>query len=313
MYRQSELRSTPMKGSKTWVAVLFMVFALFAFVMVVYVLSFLLDTDKEFSGLASILEHGNKIGVITIEGQITSSDETLKQFRKFAKKSSIKAIVVRINSPGGAVAPAQEIYREIGEVRKKKPVVVSMETVGASAAYYLASNSDRIVCSSGTITGSIGVIMLLTEIHRVIDKLGVSVNIIKAGKYKDTGIGVRPLREDERTLLEEFAKEIHEQFIKDVAAGRKGKISIDNLRTIADGRFFSGDKAKEMGLVDTIGNFYDAVRIAAQLGGIKTEPELIYPKKKWDSYLELFMESALNAVSRFTERSQVVQGAPVLR
>ncbi len=299
-----------MKKSRTGLAILLILFLVAGFVVVLVAVSIVSDSDKETSTWSQVFESGNKIGIINIEGTITSSDETLKQLRKYSKKSSVKAILIRINSPGGTVAPAQEIYREIGKIKKKKPVVVSMQTVAASAAYYISSSANSIVCSQGTITGSIGVIMMLPEIHKVIEKIGVSVNIIKAGKYKDLGTGVRPLSDDERNILESFAAEVHEQFISDVAAGRKGKIEKDKLHEIADGRFFTGEKAREMGLVDTIGNFYDAVKIAADLGGIKAEPELVYPKKKWESYMDVFTESAAGAIGRAAEQTRSIQVSP---
>jgi protease IV len=302
-----------MKKTRTGKAILFIAFLVVAFIVIAVIASMILETDKETSAWTDLLGYGNNVAVVPIEGTITSSDEILKQLRKFRKKSSVKAIVLRINSPGGTVAPAQEIYREIGKVRKKKPVVSSMETVGASAAYYIASNSDKIVCSAGTITGSIGVIMMLPEIHKVIEKIGVNVNVIKAGKFKDIGAGFRPLTGEERNILETFAENIHEQFIGDVAAGRKDKIDIEKLRSIADGQFFTGEKAKEMGLVDTIGNFYDAVKIAAEMGGIKTEPELIYPKKKWGGLLDVFLESAMVSVSRIVDRTRLLQFAPAVQ
>lgn len=299
-----------MKKNRTGKAILFIAFLVVAFIVIAIAASMVLETEKETSGWTDLLGYGNNVGVVPIEGTITSSDEILKQLRKFRKKSSVKAIVLRINSPGGTVAPAQEIYREIGKVRKKKPVVSSIETVGASAAYYIASNSDKIVCSAGTITGSIGVIMMLPEIHKVIEKIGVNVNVIKAGKFKDIGTGFRPLTGEERNILETFAENIHEQFIGDVAAGRKDKIDIEKLRSIADGQFFTGEKAKEMGLVDTIGNFYDAVKIAAEMGGVKTEPELVYPKKKWGGLLDVFLESAVDSLNKIADRTRLIQFAP---
>jgi protease IV len=300
-----------MKKSRTGIAVAIIALLVVCFVVLVVVASLLMESDEESSGIAGLFSSGNKIGVVTLEGTITSSDEVLKQLRKFYKKRTVRAIIIRINSPGGTVAPAQEIYREIGKIKKKKPVVASIETLGTSAAYYIASSCDNIVCSAGSITGSIGVIMMLTDIHQVIEKIGVGVSIIKAGKYKDIGTGVRPIREDEREILESFAKEIHEQFIKDVAAGRKGKIELESLRTIADGRFFTGERAKEMGLVDTMGNLFDAVRIAAKLGGIKTDPKLMYPEKRWENYLDLVMESASRSVYSLMERAKIMQTAPV--
>ena len=263
-----------MKKSRLGVSLAFVMALMIIFVIMVMTLSRLLDTEDRSSGISEILDYGNKIGVISIEGTILTCDETLKELRKFRKKSSVRAILLRINSPGGTVAPAQEIYREIEKIRKKKPVVASIETVGASAAYYIASSADRIVCSKGSITGSIGVIMMLPDIHKVIEKIGVSVNVIKAGAFKDIGSGIKPLDDQERDILQNFAKEVHEQFISDVLQGRKGKIEEDKLRDIADGRFFTGQSAKELGLVDSMGNFYDAVKVAANLGGIKGEPEL---------------------------------------
>lgn len=302
-----------MKKSRAGLAILFLFCLMVAFSVVVLLASSLFKTDNGTSAWGGIFDFGNKIGVIKLEGTLTSSDQTLKQLRKFSKRSSIKAIVLRINSPGGAVAPAQEIYREINKVRKKKPVVASMETVGASAAYYIASSANEIVCSEGTITGSIGVIMLLTDLQELIKNIGVSVSVIKAGKFKDIGSAVRPLSDEERKILETFAVEIHEQFINDVAKGRKGKIDLEKLRTIADGRFFTGAKAKEMGLVDTIGNFYDAVKIAGRKAGISGEVDLVYPKKEWDSYLDIILESMANAVTRITGQSRFIHSAPAIR
>jgi protease-4 len=299
-----------MKKSRTGKAILFIAFLVAIFIVIAVVTSIFLEKEKETSALTDLFDYGNNVGIVTIEGTITTSDEILKQLIKFRKLSSVKAIVLRINSPGGTVAPAQEIYREIEKVRKKKPVVTSIETVGASAAYYIASSSDQIICSAGTITGSIGVIMMLPEIHKIIEKIGVNVNVIKAGKFKDIGTGFRPLTEEERNILESFANSIHEQFINDVAAGRKGKIEKEKLRTIADGQFFTGEKAKEIGLVDTIGNFYDAVKIAAELGGIKTEPELVYPKKKWGGLIDVFLESGVDALNRVADRTRLIQLAP---
>jgi protease-4 len=280
-----------MKRSRTGIALLFIGFLVVGFLALLITLAFLTESDEETTSVAEVLGTSEKIGVVPIEGTITSADDIIKQLRKFRKKSSIKAVLLRINSPGGAVAPAQEIYREIERTKAKKPVVASMETVGASAAYYVASNADRVVCSAGTITGSIGVIMFMAEVHKAINKIGVDVNVIKAGKYKDIGSGVRPMSEEERKLLESFAKQIHEQFIKDVAQGRKGKIEEDKLRSVCDGSFFTGEKAKELGLVDSLGNFYDAVEVAAKLAGIKGEPKLVYPEKKWGGLVDLLSGS----------------------
>ncbi len=302
-----------MKKSRVGLAILFLFCLMVAFVVVVLMISTLIESGDETTGSDGLFDFGNKIGVIKLEGTLLTSDKILKQLRKFSKKSAVKAIVLRINSPGGAVAPAQEIYREIRKISKKKPIVASIETVGASAAYYIASSTDEIVCSNGTITGSIGVIMLLTDLQELIRHIGVSVSVIKAGKYKDIGSSVRPLTDEERKILETFAEEIHDQFIKDVLAGRKGKIDEAKLRSVADGRFFTGAKAKEMGLVDTIGNFYDAVKIAGKRAGIGDDAELVYPKKRWDSYLDMFLESTTNAFAKIANQSRLIHLAPAVQ
>ncbi|MEW6533736.1 MAG: signal peptide peptidase SppA [Thermodesulfobacteriota bacterium] len=294
-----------MKRSRTGIALLFIGFLVVGFLALLITLAFLTESDEETTSVAEVLGTSEKIGVVPIEGTIASADDIIKQLRKFRKKSSIKAVLLRINSPGGAVAPAQEIYREIERTKAKKPVVASMETVGASAAYYIASNADRVVCSAGTITGSIGVIMFMAEVHKAINKIGVDVNVIKAGKYKDIGSGVRPMSEEERKLLESFAKQIHEQFIKDVAQGRKGKIDEDKLRSICDGSFFTGEKAKELGLVDSLGNFYDAVEVAAKLAGIKGDPKLVYPEKKWGGLVDLLSGSLGRLAQSLSDKVRV--------
>jgi len=290
-----------MKKSRLAVSLTFIIVLMAIFATMVFILSRFLEKDERPSGFSELLDYGNKIGVIPIEGTIMTADEILKDLRKFKKKSSIRAIVLRINSPGGTVAPAQEIYLEIEKIKKKKPVVASIETVGASAAYYIASITSSIICSKGSITGSIGVIMMLPDIHKVIEKIGVNVNVIKAGAFKDIGSGVKPLDDKERDILQGFATEVHEQFISDVIHGRKGKIEEDKLRSIADGRFFTGQTAKELGLVDSMGNFYDAIKIAADLSGMKGDPGIEYPKKKWNSYLDLFIDSTSRSIVKGLE------------
>jgi len=301
-----------MKPSRTRKSILAIVIIILVFFGISLLFTLNTNEDAPVRRFTDFLE-SNKIGVVTLEGELTSADEILKDLRKFQKRSSVKAVVIRINSPGGAVAPAQEIYREIKKTREKKPVVASMQTMGTSAAYYIASSADKIVCSAGTITGSIGVIMMLGDLEKIMERVGVNIRIIKAGKYKDIGSMFRPLTDEEQKILQDFAVEIHEQFIHDVAQARKGKTDEKQLRSIADGRFFTGEKAKKMGLVDGLGNFYDAVRIARELAGIKGEPELIYPKKKWENYLDFFMESTANALGKVFSAGKVARPQVELR
>ncbi len=278
-----------MPRSRTRSAILFILFLAIGFGVLIALLSSLLGDDRDDASLVDLLTGKPKVAVVPIIGGVDSADGTLKLLKKYTKNKSIKAIILRIDSPGGAVAPAQELYRQIGKVKTKKPVVASMQTVAASAAYYIASAADRVVCSKGTITGSIGVIMIVPNIKEVSEKIGFKVNVIKAGKFKDIGSMVRTMTDPEREYLETFAKEVHDQFIDDVAKARSGKIKREKLLEIADGRFFTGQKALDLGLVDSLGNFYDAVDVAAKLANIE-DPKLVYPEKDWN-YLDMFLQS----------------------
>lgn len=300
-----------MPRSRTRSAILFILFLAIGFGVLIALLSALFGDDSEDRGLMDLLIGRPQVAVVPIVGGVDSADETLKLLKKYTKKTSIKAIILRIDSPGGAVAPAQELYTQIAKIKKKKPVVASMQTVAASAAYYIASAADRVVCSKGTITGSIGVIMIVPNIKEVTEKIGFKVNVIKAGKFKDIGSMIRPMTDPEREYLETFAKEVHDQFIDDVAKARAGKIKREKLLEIADGRFFTGEKALELGLVDSLGNFYDAVDRAAELAKIE-DPKLVYPKEDWN-YLDMFLQSMtqniVDGISKF--HSQAI--APSLK
>lgn len=297
-----------------WLKAIILAVALtFVCAVLAYLLSGTSENEEKDTALMDVFSSNNRIGVVPIEGAIDTSDKILKQLRKFQKSRRVKAVVLRINSPGGAVAPAQEIQREVRRVKTSKPVIASIETVGASAAYYIASGANKIYCSSGSITGSIGVIMVMTEVHQVIDKLGLKVEIIKAGKYKDIGSAVRPMTPEEHRILEDFAKEIHERFIQDVYEGREGKVSMDQLREAANGSFFTGEKALSLGLVDELGNFYDAVKAAGDLGKIKGDPELVYPKKRWDGYLEMLLDSGAHSLVKAIHRARLLGVTPVVR
>ncbi len=222
--------------------------------------------------LASLLALGGKVGVVEVKGVINESDDAVDALKRFAKSPAVKAVVVRIESPGGGVAPSQEIYDAIRKVRESKPVVASMGGVAASGGYYIASACDTIVANPGTLTGSIGVIMELGNVEGLLQKLGVQPEIIKAGAYKDMGSIVRPMTESERGLFQEMIDSVHTQFITAVAAGRG--MDEDQVRALADGRIFSGEQAKSAGLVDQLGGFEDAIELAASRGGIEGEPRI---------------------------------------
>ncbi len=220
----------------------------------------------------------SKVALVRIEGPILDSKGAVDEIKDYGKDSSIKAIILRIDSPGGAVAPSQEIYSEVKKAAAKKPVVVSMGSIAASGGYYIACPATRIIANPGTLTGSIGVIMEIPNIEGLLTKIGVKAEVIKAGKNKDIGSAFRTMKPEERELLQGVMDNVHEQFIKAVAEGRK--LKMEDVREIADGRIFTGEQAVEKGLVNELGTLEDATKIAAKLGGIKEEPEVVVKKEK---------------------------------
>ncbi len=230
-----------------------------------------------------------KIGVVTIDGTISDSSPITSQLVKFRKDSSIRAIIVRVNSPGGSIGPTQEIYREIQKIVPIKKVVVSMGAVAASGGYYLAAAAHKIVANPGTITGSIGVLMEFIRIEELMDKLGVDLEIMKSGEFKDLGSPDRKLTQRDRVIIDRLIKDLQNQFVEAVALGRS--LSVEKVAQIADGRVFSGARAKELGLVDALGNFQDTVDMTKEMAGIKGEVKLIYGEDKKSSLWALLSKA----------------------
>jgi len=237
-------------------------------------------------GASAELSVGPRVGVITISGPIRAGDgsgawlfggsrgarATMSQLRQAAEDDSVKAVVLRINSPGGSAAASQAIYKEIQRLTEHKPVVVSMADVAASGGYYVACPADVIFANPATITGSIGVIFETLNFYEFMEKYGLESETITSGKYKDTGSPFRPMRPDERGLLEETLMGVYDQFVNDVAEARgmdKAKV-----KKLADGRIYTGEQALAAGLIDQLGNFYDAVDEAGRRGGIEGRPKL---------------------------------------
>ncbi len=239
--------------------------------IVIAVIIFLTTISGVFTGGAS------KIGVVEIEGTITDLKDVMADIVRFKEDDSIKGVVVRINSPGGAVGPTQEAAAELKKLKEKKKVYVSMGSVCASGGYYIAAVGERLYANPSTITGSIGVIMQQTVVEDLMKKIGVQANTIKAGSMKDVGNPFRRMTDYERKYLQDIIDSIHEQFIKDVAAGRKMKI--EKARELSDGRIYTGLQAKDAGLIDSIGTFYDAVDAMKTTLGIKGKPDLVYGKR----------------------------------
>jgi len=247
-------------------------------------------------------EFGEKVGIIEIKGIIAESKNVIHNIKRFREDDSVKAIVIRIDSPGGAVGPSQEIFREIRKTSKSKKVVASMGTIAASGGYYIAAGADGIVANPGTITGSIGVIMGFTNYQELLDKIGLVPIVIKSGKYKDIGSPVRKMKPEEKRILKDFARKIHRQFIQDIVEGRT--MDRAKVESLADGRIFTGEESKKLGLVDRIGNFEDAVEWAGRLGGIKGKISTVYAREKKFPLLRYITDSSAKALlNRITDPS----------
>jgi protease IV len=252
------------------------------------------------AGGGSALAMGRKVGLVRIDDAILGSEDVIEQLDAYAKDDGIAAVVVRLNSPGGAVAPSQEIYEAIIRFKESgKPIVASMDNVAASGAYYVASAADRIFANPGTLTGSIGVIMRLSHFYQLYGKIGVDVETITAGKYKDIGSPNRKMTVEERRFLEQLVQNIYQQFVHDVAKGRS--MPLDSVERYAKGQVFTGTQAVEAKLVDTLGGLFDAVKYVKHATGLP-EGAKLYEKRSraplwWD-----FFESKLMGGTHLMER-----------
>jgi protease IV len=262
------------------------------FFTVIYGLGFL----KEGS-----LNAGEKVGVVPIEGIIGDANEIIDQINEFADSKNIRAVVIRIDSPGGGVVPSQEIYQAVKELRKKKKVVASMGSVAASGGYMIAVAADRVVANPGTITGSISAIIHYANIEELLKKVGVRSSVIKSGKFKDIGSPVREMTEAERSLIQGVVDDIYDQFVRTVSENRK--IPRSKIIQLADGRIFTGRQAKELGLIDELGSFQDAILLAGRLSGIQVKPEIVYGMKKKTSFWRYMMENITSTISAEIRKS----------
>jgi len=238
------------------------------------------------------------VAIVRVEGPILDSYQTVEELKTFAEDPLVKAIVVRIDSPGGGVAPSQEIYNAVKRVRKEKnkTVIASMGTVAASGGYYIAVATDRILANPGTLTGSIGVIKQLANFQELLEKIGVKNVVVKSGKFKDIGSPFRPMQDEDRKLLQVVMNDVHRQFIDAVAEGRS--LDLAEVEQLADGRVFTGLQAKSILLVDDIGDLHDAIKLAGELGGIEGEPRVMETSKPF-SFRNLLENTFLGNVRSF--------------
>jgi protease-4 len=242
------------------------------------------------------------VGLVEVKGVIIDSQETVKQLNAMRKNDNVRAVVLRIDSPGGVVGPSQEIYAEVKKLGAKKKVVVSMGSLAASGGYYIAAPAALIMANPGTITGSIGVLMKLSNVEGLMGKIGMKAFTLKTGKYKDAGSPVRPITDQDKAMLQAVIDSAHSQFVKAVAEGRR--LPVEEIRKIADGRIFTGEQALALKLIDRIGTLQDAIEEAGKLAGIKGEPLVIHPARKKKFLLDMLVEESACRISELMKQEK---------
>ena len=270
--------------------------------LLVFFFTVLFFIGRYTGGRSSRFAFGDKIAIVEVKGVISQSSGVIEDLQQYLADDGVKAIVLRVDSPGGGVGPAQEIYREIMRIRStsKKKVVTSMGSVAASGGYYIACASDRIVANPGTITGSIGVIMQFSNLEELLKKIGVKGVVLKSGEHKDIGSPFREMTPEEKRIMQEVLDNVHQQFIQAVADGRK--LERSKVAQIADGRILTGEQAKNLGLVDQLGNLHDTIDVTAKMVGIEGKPNVLYPKRKISIWDLLMRDMASAIVDVLTEK-----------
>ena len=250
------------------------------------------------------LPGGAKVAVVEVEGVIgigadrgLDTESIIRTLAEYRDDPAVRAGVLRIDSPGGVVAPTQEIFTAVRRLREaKKPVVASLGSIAASGGYYVAVSADRIFASPGTLTGSIGVVMQLANVEGLLKKVGVEYVVVKAGAYKDVGNMARAMTPEERRILQSLLDDVYDQFISAVAEGRG--LDPQAVRAFAEGRIYSGRQAQSLKMVDDLGGLEDAIEAAAKMAGLPAKPKLIYPRRRFSLRELLRNELGLGPVSR---------------
>jgi protease IV len=270
-----------------WLGLLITGGVFFFFILALIISGLILGDDK-------LLAVGEGVGLVEVKGMIIDSQEITRQLNELRKNDRVRAVVLRIDSPGGVVGPSQEIYAEVKKLGARKKVVVSMGSLAASGGYYIAAPATRIMANPGTITGSIGVLMKFSNVEGLMGKIGMRAFTLKTGKYKDVGSPVRPMTDQDRAMLQGVIDSAHAQFVKAVAEGRK--LPEEEVRKIADGRVFTGEQALSLKLVDKLGTLQDAIEEAGKLAGIKGEPQVIRPERKKKLLLDMLVEESASRI-----------------
>lgn len=284
-----------MKNKWLWVGLI--IGAIFLFFLVISTIMFAC-----LQGGSDAISWQEGVGLVEVKGVIIDSQETVSQLNELRKNDKVKAIVLRIDSPGGVVGPSQEIYAEVKKLSAKKKVVVSMGSLAASGGYYIAAPASIIMANPGTITGSIGVLMKLSNIEGLMGKIGMKAYTLKTGKFKDSGSPLRSMTQQDKAMLQGVIDNAHSQFVKAVAEGRR--LPVAEVYKIADGRIFTGEQALALKLIDKIGTLQDAVAEAGKLGGIKGEPQIIRPVRKRNLFLDMLVEESVSRVHELIKQEK---------
>jgi protease-4 len=280
-----------MKSSTKWlIGILSLIILIgLGFMLFLYVI-FLPSSEDDIEYVSG---RGEKIALVELKGVILESENIVKQLKKYQKDKSIKAILFRVDSPGGGVVASHEIYQSVRQIRDTgKPVVVSMGSVAASGGYYVSCGANLIVANPGTLTGSIGVISQFLRLDPMMQKIGVEMNTIKSGKHKDAGSPFREMNKEDKKYFQDLMDDVHHQFITIVEKERK--LEHNKIIDYADGRVFTGEQAQAMGLVDSLGTLEDAIRITGNIAGIKGEPAIVKEMKRKTFIERVFGEININ-------------------
>ena len=278
--------------------------AIFVFFLLVVFVSGMLQ------GRSIVVPVGEKIGILEVNGMIVDAQRVIEQIVDYREANTVKAVVLRIDSPGGGVGPSQEIYSELKRLANEKPLIVSMGSVAASGGYYIAVAGEHLFANPGTITGSIGVIMSFPDYQGIMSKLGIKTEVVKSGRFKDVGSATRDLTVADRELLQGMIDDVHSQFVAAISEGRD--IPIDRLQPFVDGRILSGQQALAAGLIDELGTLSDAVRYAGQLVGLGDDPKVVYPDPEERSIFERLIQGAASRYLGVSLRPQISAGPQYL-
>lgn len=274
-----------MARKQNWIVAIIIIASVLFFIFAVSLFISTISSGGSFESSSG----GSKVALVEVKGVIVNAENTVRQLEKFADNKSVKAIVLRIDSPGGGVAASQEIYEKVRQIRdSSKVVVASMGSVAASGGYYIACAADTIMALPGTTTGSIGVITEIPDFNELLAKIGVRFEIIKSGKYKDTGTPYRRMTRDERAYMQTLIDDVYEQFVDVVAQERD--MDVRAVKKYADGRVFTGQQAFKYGLIDTLGTYDDAIDLAARMGGITGEPKTIKERKRKITFFDVMFQ-----------------------